>query len=79
MVMLDFICMGSAELWGTGNKRKIQNENILLRQESSKRPIAFQPDALDSLATGIYVLYAKNERSAWIQYIIWVKVFVTEW
>ena len=24
--MLDFICIGFAELWGTGSKRKIQNE-----------------------------------------------------
>ena len=26
--MLDFICMGSTELLGTGRKRKIQNENM---------------------------------------------------
>ena len=27
MVMLDFIYMGSADLFGTGRERKIQNEN----------------------------------------------------
>ena len=44
--------MGSAELWGMGNKQKIQNENICLRQESLQRPLAFQPDAFDHLAGG---------------------------
>ena len=29
-VMFDFLCMGFAELWGMGIKRKIQNENICL-------------------------------------------------
>ena len=28
MIMLDFICIGSAELFGTGRERKIQNENM---------------------------------------------------
>ena len=28
MVMLDFICMGSADLFGTWRERKIQNENL---------------------------------------------------
>ena len=45
MVMCDFICMGSAELWETGNKWKIQNENICLRRESNQWPLAFQMDA----------------------------------
>ena len=27
MVMLHFICIGSAALWGTGSKPKLQNEN----------------------------------------------------
>ena len=26
--MLDSVCMGSAELFGTGREQKIQNENI---------------------------------------------------
>ena len=54
--MLYFICKGSTELYGTGNKRKIQNENICLRRESNKRPLPFQPDTLDSFATGTDVL-----------------------
>ena len=29
MVILDFMCIGSVELWGTGNEQKIQNENVL--------------------------------------------------
>ena len=28
MAMLDFTCIGIAELFGTGRERKIQNENI---------------------------------------------------
>ena len=28
MIMLDFINMGSADLFGTGKERNIQNENI---------------------------------------------------
>ena len=35
MVMLDFICMGSADLFGTGRERKIQNENM--------SPAGFEP------------------------------------
>ena len=26
--MFDFICIGSAELFGPGRKRKVQNENV---------------------------------------------------
>ena len=33
MVMLDFIYMGSADLFGTGRKREIQNENIYVSSE----------------------------------------------
>ena len=41
-VMLNFICMGFAELWAMGRKRKTQNENMFLQQESNQRPLAFQ-------------------------------------
>ena len=33
--MLDFICNGSIELFGTGRERKIQNENICLHRDSN--------------------------------------------
>ena len=33
--MLGFIYMGSADLFGTGRERKIQNENICLQQDSN--------------------------------------------
>ena len=33
MVMLDFICMGSTELFGTGWDWKIQNENLCLQRD----------------------------------------------
>ena len=35
--MLDFICMGSADLFGTGRERKIKNENICLQWDSNPR------------------------------------------
>ena len=35
MVMLDFICMDSADLFGTDKERKIQNENIGLQWDSN--------------------------------------------
>ena len=38
----NFICIVSAKRWERGIKKKIQNENICLHQESNKRPIAFQ-------------------------------------
>ena len=37
MVMLDFIYMGSADLFGTGRERKIQDENIIMF------PAGFEP------------------------------------
>ena len=39
MVMLDLICMGPAELFGTGSERKIQNKNIhvYLQRDSNPR------------------------------------------
>ena len=46
-VVLHFISMCFAQLWGTGNWRKIQNENICLHRESNLRLLAFQPGALD--------------------------------
>ena len=33
--MLDFICNGSVDLFGTGRDRKIQNENIYLQRDSN--------------------------------------------
>ena len=36
-IMLDDICMVFAELWATGSKRKIQNENMCFRWESKQR------------------------------------------
>ena len=35
MDMLDFICQGSVDLFGTGRERKIQNENICLQRDSN--------------------------------------------
>ena len=35
MVMLDFICNGFVDLFGTGRERKIQNENICLQRDSN--------------------------------------------
>ena len=50
--MLDFICIGFAELFRTGNERKIQNRIICLRWDSNRRLLAFKPGALYRLATG---------------------------
>ena len=33
--MLDFICNGSVDLFGTGREQKIQNENICLQRDSN--------------------------------------------
>ena len=49
-VVLHFISMSFAQLWETGNWRKIQNENICLHRESNLRLLAFQSGALDHLA-----------------------------
>ena len=35
--MLDFICMVSAELFGTDRERQIQNENICFQRDSNPR------------------------------------------
>ena len=35
MVMLDFICNGSVDLFGTGRERKIRNENICHQRDSN--------------------------------------------
>ena len=56
MIMLAFIYMDSAELWGTWNKRNIQNENICLRHESNQLFIAFKTDAFNHLAIEAVVL-----------------------
>ena len=37
--MLDFICNGSVDLFGTGRERKIQNENICLQRDSNPHRI----------------------------------------
>ena len=50
--MLDFICIGFAELWATESKRKIQKENKCLRRESNQQPLAFQRAALTTRKSG---------------------------
>ena len=45
--MLDFICMGFAELWGTGTKQKCQTKNVC----SGIRTINHLPRKLDHWAT----------------------------
>ena len=40
MVMLVFIYMGSADLFGTGRERKIQNENICFQRESKPHHVS---------------------------------------
>ena len=37
MIMLDFICMGFADLFGTGRERNILNQNICLQGDSNPR------------------------------------------
>ena len=49
--MLDFIYRWFDELSATGNKQKIQNENICPNQESNRRPLAFQRGASKHSAT----------------------------
>ena len=52
--MLDFICNGSVDLFGTGRERKIQNENICLQRDSNPRPASPRQEscsALDRSAT----------------------------
>ena len=39
----DFICMD--ELWATGNKGNIQNENVCLHRELNRRPLDMQASA----------------------------------
>ena len=36
MAMLDFICNGSVDLFGTEREQKIQNENICLQGDSNQ-------------------------------------------
>ena len=54
MDMLDFICNGSVDLFGTGRERKIQNENICLQRDSNLHPASPRQEscsALDRSAT----------------------------
>ena len=54
MNMLDFICNGSVDLFGTGRERKIQNENICLQRDSNPHPASPRQEscsALDRSAT----------------------------
>ena len=54
MDMLDFICNGSVDLFGTGRERKIQNENIWLQRDSNPNPASPRQgscSALDRSAT----------------------------
>ena len=41
--MLDFICMGSADLFGTGRERKVQNENTCLQRDENPRHATQRP------------------------------------
>ena len=50
-VMLYFICMRFAKLWGTGSKIKIQNENICTQLDSNPQHFAPRAGALDHSAT----------------------------
>ena len=54
--MLDFICMGSADLFGTVRERKIQNENIYLQRDPNPSQVTprqvnqrFEPLGHDAL------------------------------
>ena len=52
--MLDFIYMGSVDLFGTGRERKIQNENICFQRDSNPHhasPRQESHSALDRSAT----------------------------
>ena len=52
--MLDFICNGSVDLFGTGRERKIQNENICLQRDLNPQPASPRQEscsALDRSAT----------------------------
>ena len=49
--IVDFVCMGFVEVWATGSKQKIQNENICLHQESYQRLLAFQRVVFNHSAT----------------------------
>ena len=49
MVMLDFIYMGSTDLFGTERERKFQNENICFQQDSNPHH-AREVSALDRSA-----------------------------
>ena len=53
MVMLDFICMGSAELLGMGREQTMQDENEYdLKRDSNPLPVL----KLDLLSTWIHLL-----------------------
>ena len=54
-VVLHYIGMSFAQLWGMGNWRKIRNKNICLHRESNLRLLAFQPGALDHLTMLIVI------------------------
>ena len=47
--MLDFICNGSVDLFGTGRERKIQNENICLQRDSNPRPASPRQESCSAL------------------------------
>ena len=52
--MLDFIYIGSVDLFGTGRERKIQNENICFQRDSNPQhasPRQESHSALDRSAT----------------------------
>ena len=57
MDMLDIICMGSADLFGTERERKIKGANICLHRDSNPRHATPHHDrklsALDNSATAL--------------------------
>ena len=65
-VVLHLISTSFAQLWGTGNWRKIQNKNICLHLESNLRLLAFQPGALDHLDMLIVINLFLHYSNLWI-------------
>ena len=75
--MLDFICMGSTELFETGWDSKIQNENICLQRDlnprhATSRPVTqrFRPlGHADLISIGVFIDLQYPD--IWIQMDMW--------
>ena len=52
MIMLVFIYMGSADLFGTGRERKIQNENICFQRDSKPHHVSQRQESQRSRPLG---------------------------